>query len=228
MKRRKGSKAGRTEAPVEAPSAASDPVGAATPDATAQDQAKRAAELEAKVSELEVKVSELEWKLGAAGDRTAALTGERDTWQSKATAIFDQYLRAKADFDGFRRRTERDFEDRVTRGKADFLRALLEVVDNFGRFLQATEKSGLEGGERSFEAFFRGVTMIEQQLMDALLKEGVEPIENPVGKELDPAFHDAVATQDGGGEHGTVVEELQKGYVYNGLVLRPAKVKVIR
>ncbi len=181
-----------------------------------------------RLADLEARVAELESRLAEAGEQVAALAGERDTWQSKATAIYDQYLRAKSDFDGFRKRTERDLDDRLTRGKADFLRALLEVLDNFERFLDATEKSGLEGGERGFDAFFRGVAMIERQLMDALLKEGAEPIENPVGKHLDPEFHDAVAAQEGGGEHGMIVEELQKGYVYKGLVLRPSKVKAIR
>lgn len=185
-------------------------------------------DLAAKVAELQAEVSGLEDEVAAAGDKVTALTGERDTWQGKATAIYDQYLRTKADFDSYRKRTERDAEDKITRGKADFLRSVLEVMDNFDRFLQAAEKGGPESGERSFEAFLKGISMVRKQLMDTLLKEGVEPVEDPVGKLLDPNIHDAIAAQDGGGEHGTVIEEVQKGYVFKGLVLRPAKVRVIR
>lgn len=195
----------------------------------------KAAGLEAKAAELEAKVAEIEAALAASGEqlvasseRLAVTTGERDTWQSKATTIYDQYVRAKSDFDGFRKRTERDFEDRLARSKAEYLRSILEVLDNFERFLQASEKSSQERGERNLDAFYKGVAMVHKQLMDTLAREGVEPIEDPVGKQLDPAYHDAVAAQDGGGEHGTVVEEIQKGYVYKGLVLRPARVKVAR
>jgi molecular chaperone GrpE len=189
---------------------------------------KSVGDLEAKVSALGAQVSELEAQLAEAAGKIAAASGERDAWQSKATAIYDQYLRVKSDFDGYRKRTERDFDDRLTREKAGFLRAVLEVMDNFERFLHAAEETGPEGGERGFDAFFKGVDMVRKQLMDTLLKEGVEPVEDPVGKQLDPNFHDAVAAQDGGGERGTVVEEVQRGYMYKGLVLRPARVKAIR
>lgn len=191
-------------------------------------QAEKMAGLEAQLAELHAQTARLEDEADSANEKMAVLAGERDTWQGKATAIYDQYLRTKADFDSYRKRAERDAEDKIARGKAGFLRAVLEVMDNFDRFLQATEKNGAEGADRSFEAFFKGVSMVRKQLMDTLLKEGVEPVENPVGKLLDPNFHDAVAAQDGGGEHGTVIEELQKGYAFKGLVLRPAKVRVIR
>lgn len=194
---------------------------------TGSDQAGELAALEAQLTGLQAQVAKLEDEVAAANDKAASAAGERDTWQAKATAIYDQYLRNKADFDSYRKRTERDAEDKITRGKADFLRSVLDVMDNFDRFLQAAGKGGQEG-ERSFEAFFKGVSMVRKQLMDVLTGEGVEPIEDPVGKMLDPNIHDAIAAQDGGGEHGTIIEEVQKGYVFKGLVLRPAKVRVIR
>jgi molecular chaperone GrpE len=182
---------------------------------------------EDQVKELTAQVVELEEELGALTEEVTRVASERDTWQSKATALFDQYNRAKADFDGFRRRTERDFGDRLLREKAEFMKALLDVMDNFERFLKASEK-GRSSGDASFDAFRKGVVMIQKQLMDVLLREGVEPIESPVGKAMDPEYHDAVAAQDGGGEHGTVIEELQTGYMYKGTVLRATRVKVIR
>lgn len=192
-----------------------------------QEAPQEAPDPAALAAELAARVAELEERLASAAEELERVVSERDTWQSKATALFDQYNRVKADFDGFRKRTVRDFEDRLIREKGEFIRELLEVMDNFERFLKASEK-GLASGDKNFEAFHKGVVMIERQLMDVLLREGVTPIESPVGKPMDPEYHDAVAAQDGGGEHGTVVEELQTGYMYKGTVLRPTRVKVIR
>ena len=77
-----------------------------------------AAEQEAQPDEL---VAELTAQVEAAQEEIARISAERDTWQSKATLLFDQYNRAKSDFDGFRKRTERDFEDRLIREKSEFL-----------------------------------------------------------------------------------------------------------
>ncbi|MGE5579505.1 MAG: nucleotide exchange factor GrpE [Bacillota bacterium] len=208
------------------PKAAGSPTAAGDPSAAAS-EVRGTHDAASRVTELESRVAELEAALAASVEQVSALTAERDTWQSKATGIYDQYLRAKSDFDGFRKRTERDFEDRLSRAKADYLASMLDVLDNFDRFLSAAEKSGQAGGERSFDAFFKGVSMVYKQLLDVLAKEGVEVIENPVGKQMDPALHEAVAAEDGG-EHGTVLEEIQKGYMFKGLVLRATKVKVAR
>ena len=110
------------------------------------------------IEELSARVAELEERLSGAAQEVERIASERDTWQSKATALFDQYNRAKADFNGFRRRTERDFEDRLTREKGDFIKGLLEVMDNFERFLKAAE--GRASGDKNFDAFYKGVVMI--------------------------------------------------------------------
>jgi len=155
------------------------------------------------------------------------LAQERDEWKSKAETYYDQFLRAKAEMDNFRKRTDRDFHDRVNREKAKLIRSLLEVLDNFDRFMEAAGKT-LDDDDSEFAAFYRGVELIQKQIMDLLLKEGVEPMESPVGEKFDPYYHEAVFAQDGGGEHGTIVEEFQKGYMYKGKVLRPSRVKVIK
>lgn len=164
---------------------------------------------------------------GVPKEEFEALEQERDEWRSKFEEAWDQFLRARAELDNYRKRTERLFEDRLNRDKADFLRDLLEVIDNFDRFLEAAN-SGQVHGDCAFESFFAGVTLIYRQLADLMKKEGVELIPCPVGKQMDPAYHEAFQAQDGGGEHGTVLEELQKGYLYKGLLLRPTRVKVIR
>lgn len=176
-------------------------------------------ELQAKIRELEEQVSSLQQRLSAALE-------ERDMWQAKAAAIYEQYVRLKSDTEAFRRRTERDIEDRVARGKAELLTALLEVLDNFDRFLEASRSNSGQGDVLG--ALVNGAVMIQKQLLDILSREGVQPIESPVGKPMDPAFHEAVAVQEGGGEHGTIVAELRRGYTYRGTVLRPTRVMVIK
>ncbi len=74
----------------------------------------------------------------------------------------------------------------------------------------------------------KGMAMIRRQLTDALQKEGVEPIPSPAGQPMDPNLHEAVLAQEGGGDHGIVLEELLKGYLYKGLLLRATQVKVVR
>ena len=155
------------------------------------------------------------------------LIQERDEWKSKAETYWDQFLRARAEMDNFRKRTNRDFHDKVSREKAKLILSLLEVLDNFDRFMAAAEKN-LDNGDSEFASFFKGIEMIQKQIIDLLEREGVTPIESSVGKKFDPYYHEAVFAQDGGGEHGTIVEEFQKGYMLDDTVLRPSRVKVIR
>ncbi len=168
-------------------------------------------------------------KLKALEEELERLTRERDEWKTKSEENWDRFLRAKSEMENFRKRTQRDIHERVKRGKSDLILSLLDVMDNFDRFLAAgQDKSSRENEDSEFASFFKGVLLIQRQILGLLAKEGVEPIDNPVGKAFDPNFHEAVFAQDGGGEHGTIVEEIQKGYTYGEHVLRPSRVKVIR
>ena len=73
-------------------------------------------------AELAARVAELEERLASAAEELERVASERETWQHKATALFDQYNRVRADFDGYRKRRERDFEDRLIRKRASLLR----------------------------------------------------------------------------------------------------------
>ncbi len=156
------------------------------------------------------------------------LTAQRSEWQAKAEDNWDRYLRARSEMENFRKRTERDIHNRINRGKSDLILSLLDVMDNFDRFLSAGEKNMQSAQDSGFQAFFDGARLIKRQILDLLMKEGVEAIENPVGKTFDPALHEALFAQEGGGEHGTIIEEIQKGYTYKGQILRPSRVKVIK
>jgi len=125
-------------------------------------------------------------------------------------------LQTRADFENYKRRTARHFEEIGEFAKSELLKKMLPIVDDFERAL-------------SFEnnPYAEGMKMIYRQLIDFLKKEGVERMET-VGKEFDPNLHEAVGWVESEDKDGTIVEEVQAGYTYKGKLLRPAKVKVAR
>ena len=129
----------------------------------------------------------------------------------------DKYLRLAAEYDNYRRRSQKEKETMYSDGKADTVLALLPVYDNLERALKA---------ECSDPAFYKGVEMTMTQLTDIFQKLGVTPIE-AAGKAFDPAEHNAVIHVDDEslGEN-VVVEEFQKGFKLNDKVIRFAMVKV--
>jgi molecular chaperone GrpE len=132
--------------------------------------------------------------------------------------VRDIYLRKLAEFDNFRKRTEREREDLHQVAGEDLVRELLPVLDNFERALQqASSDSG---------AFREGVEMISRQLWETLERRGLEVV-NPEGHPFDPEFHEAVQRVETN-EHapGTVVWVMLKGFTYGGRLIRPAMVGV--
>jgi molecular chaperone GrpE len=130
----------------------------------------------------------------------------------------DLYLRAMADFDNYRRRVERDRENAVKRDKRALLLALVDLVDDFDRALAHVDNSS--------DTVRSGVRAIQRQLLRVLEAQGVKAFES-VGQAFDPAVHEAVgAEQSDQHEAGTILEELRRGYHWNGEVLRPARVRV--
>jgi molecular chaperone GrpE len=129
-------------------------------------------------------------------------------------------LRTQADFDNFRKRTQKEKEELASYASMKLVTQLLPVIDNFERAISASKESG------DFESFSKGVDMIFRQLGQLLEQEGVKPIE-AVGHPFNPEVHQAVMqVESDEHEEGIVVEELQKGYLMKEKVLRPAMVKV--
>jgi molecular chaperone GrpE len=129
-------------------------------------------------------------------------------------------LRVRADYDNLRKRIDRERRDFQIQANCELVGRLLPVVDNLERALATDTENGGEG------ALHEGVTMIYRQLMDQLSQDGLQPIES-VGKAFDPNLHDAVATDATSPEPAnTIVDELQKGYLFQGRVLRPSMVVV--
>ncbi len=141
--------------------------------------------------------------------------------EEEIESLQQRYLRLAADFENFRRRTQREAAEIRRTANEALLRELLQVVDNFERALEAA-RSQLP------ENLVTGIEMIYKQLGNILTKEGVQPIES-VGKPFDPLYQEAfeqVETTEL--PDGTVTEEIQKGYLLQGKVLRPALVKVAK
>jgi molecular chaperone GrpE len=151
----------------------------------------------------------------AAVSVTAAPASDAETAESLAWR--DRYLRTLADFENFRKRTEREKQEFFKYALAGTLKDLLPVLDNFDRSLEHAE----EGDE-----FHRGMHLIYKQLYDILKKHGLRPIED-AGVPFDPNIHEAVVREENPTVPShTVVAILQKGYFLHDRLLRPAMVKV--
>ena len=132
----------------------------------------------------------------------------------------DKYLRAAAEFANARRRAELRADHEVRSAKELILGGFLPVVDDLDRALQAVPADG------GAYPWLEGFSLIQRKLAGTLERQGVTPIVAE-GQHFDPALHQAVIMEEADGvPSGTVVQELQKGYLLDGRVLRPAMVKV--
>ncbi len=148
-----------------------------------------------------------------------ALRRENERLRAELDQLRDHYLRKLAEFDNFRKRTEREREEFQRTAGEKVVRELVPVLDNFERALT-------HAGESDSESFRQGVDMIARQLWEVLERQGLEVVD-PTGKPFEPEFHEAVQrVEDAGHEPGTVVWVLAKGYLFGGRLLRPAMVGV--
>ena len=127
--------------------------------------------------------------------------------------------RLQADFENFRRRTSKEREEIGNVVTQELLKNLLPIVDNFDRAMATEQQDG--------EAFKKGVEMIYTQLGETLKNVGLEPIETE-GQKFDPNFHQAVMRVENPDlDDDTIAQELQKGYIVKGKVIRPSMVQVV-
>src|SRR5438067_13672660 len=142
--------------------------------------------------------------------------------QKQRDDYHDRLLRKTAEFDNYRKRTERERIQLSEAAAADLIEDLLPLVDDLDRALKADT-----GGEATV-AIRRGVELIHKRLLETLRKRGVKPIES-LGADFDPHFHQAVAHEPADGRReGEVVEEFARGYMLGDRLLRPAMVKVAK
>ena len=142
---------------------------------------------------------------------------KKDKSEQKVEELTDRLKRTMAEFDNFRKRTEKEKSSMYIIGAKDIVEKMLPIVDNFERGLaQAPED----------DPFAEGMKMIYKQMMTAFDEMGVKPIE-AVGKDFDPNLHNAVMhVEDESVGENVVVEEFQKGYTYKDFVVRHSMVKV--
>ena len=145
---------------------------------------------------------------------------KKDKKDEKIEELTDRLTRQMAEFDNFRKRTDKEKSQMYEIGAKDIIEKILPVVDNFERGIAAVPE------EEKSNPFAEGMEKIYKQLMTTLEEIGVKPIE-AVGQEFDPDFHNAVMhVEDEEVGENIITEEFQKGYLYRDSVVRHSMVKV--
>ena len=145
---------------------------------------------------------------------------KKDKKDEKIEELTDRLTRQMAEFDNFRKRTEREKSQMYEIGAKDIIEKILPVIDNFERGLAAVPEESKE------DPFAEGMEKIYKQIMTTLEGVGVKPIE-AVGQEFNPDFHNAVMhVEDEEAGENIITEEFQKGYMYHDSVVRHSMVKV--
>lgn len=153
---------------------------------------------------------------GEVSDKESAENEKPESADDRINEWKDKYTRQLAEFENFRKRTEKEKAQMYDMGAKTIAEKILPTIDNFERGLVNAPD----------DAFAEGMQMVYKQLLKNLEDAGVKAIEC-VGKEFDPNIHNAVMhEEDDSGEENIVTEELQKGYMYKDTLLRPSMVKV--
>lgn len=183
----------------------------ATKEEAVEDEAKEAETEDSKESDTEEKKS---------GKKLFGKKDKKDKKDEKIEELTDRLTRQMAEFDNFRKRTEKEKSQMYEVGAKDIIEKILPVVDNFERGLDAVKEEDKE------DPFIQGMEKVYKQLMTTLEGIEVKPIE-AVGQEFDPNLHNAVMhVEDENLGENIIAEEFQKGYMYRDSVVRHSMVKV--
>ncbi|MEF2805399.1 MAG: nucleotide exchange factor GrpE [Massilistercora timonensis] len=156
----------------------------------------------------------------SSGKKLFGKKNKKDKKDEKIEELTDKLTRQMAEFDNFRKRTEKEKSQMYEIGAKDIIDKILPIVDNFERGLGAVTE------EKKEDPFVQGMEKVYKQLMTTLDGIGVKPIE-AVGKEFNPDFHNAVMhVEDEELGENIIAEEFQKGYMYHDSVVRHSMVKV--
>lgn len=151
---------------------------------------------------------------------TGSLQESLQAAQAESKKNYDLYLRAVAEMENLRKRNQREREEYIKFASLPLIKPLLTVIDDLDRAL------ALASPEQDYSGLHKGIEMVCQRLKEIVVSAGVEPVE-ALGQDFDPQYHQPLAVE-ASAEHpeNTVIEELQKGYVMHGRVIRPSLVKV--
>lgn len=140
--------------------------------------------------------------------------------EKEASANYDKYIRAVAEFDNYKKRAIKEKADAIKYGNEEIIKDILPFMDSLDR--------ALEHDTGDIQVFKDGVALIQDQLLCCLKKHGVEKIE-AAGKTFDPNFHEALMQMDSEQhDENKIVSEMEKGYLLNGRLVRPSKVCVCK
>lgn len=188
-------------------------------------------ELETKENEPEDKVEEInedsvaeqtdeELEVADLEEQIEDLEEELERSEEEKEEYINKLQRQRADFSNYKKRVKKEKDRLKENATKELVSDLLPILDNFERALASSAE------DENLADFMEGMEMISRQLVKVLQQEGLEEI-STIGEEFDPNLHEAVAKESSDEyESGVVIEELQKGYSFNGQVLRAAMVKV--
>jgi len=157
-----------------------------------------------------------------AGEQAAPeLQQEIQSLKQERDSLYDRLLRKQAEFENYKKRVDREKAEYAQFASSDLLRELLNSIDSFELALRNAASEG-----QNSEEVLRGFELIYKQLQDTLARFGLKPVEAK-GKKFDPNFHQAVSTlATNEVEENIIIDELRKGYLLHGRLLRPAMVNV--
>ncbi len=154
----------------------------------------------------------------------AELRSQIDSLKEELEKCHDRFLRKAAEFENYRKRTDKERGEAAQLAKSSILMEFLPIADACERALKKMDEP--QRGDESLEHYREGVRLLYKQIHDVFTRIGVVPVEAE-GQKFDPHFHEAVAREeDPGQKDNTVVGELRRGYLFKGRLLRPAQVRV--
>lgn len=190
-------------------------IDAAEAEETAADEAPETAE----AADAAAPEADAAAEAAAPDEDAAALKAQVERLKAALEEKDNRVKRLQADFENFRRRTSKEREELANVVTQDLLKSMLPILDNFDRAMAAEQKDN--------ESFQKGVEMIYTQLHETLENAGLELIDT-AGQKFDPNFHQAVMRVENPElEDDTIAQELQKGYIVKGRVIRPSMVQVV-
>ncbi len=167
----------------------------------------------------------MEDETGEPGDETAAAEADVEELQAQIAKLREDYLRAFADAENTKKRCAQEIEKNNKYAISSFAKNLLSVADNLHRAIEAVNK---EDGKDSCEALLKGVELTEAELMKVFNKFGISKMDI-IGSVFDPNFHQVIQeVEDTSKPAGTIIAELQTGYMLNDRLLREAMVVVTK
>ena len=148
------------------------------------------------------------------------MTDDKERTEDKAKESHEQLLRLRADFENTKKRLQREKEDAIKFANERLLIEILPIVDNLDRAMASLS----EGHDP--EKVKQGLKLAQEELHQVLESYGVKVVQT-LGASFDPELHEAVATVESAGtKEGTIVDEIQRGYMLNGRLIRPSRVRI--